>query len=94
MHHEFPDWWEGKDSVSENSDDNSWSVVVNLDNDDLVSKSGSSFESFVACVVAKLDTGQKLRFCVNSSVFILRTLCGFCRDVIRLMFGNKEGFSC
>jgi len=35
-HHESPDCWENKDGVSENSDDDSWSVEVNFDNEDLV----------------------------------------------------------
>jgi hypothetical protein len=79
----------------ENPDDDhdNWSIDVNFDNSevqDLVSmRSGSSFnfQSFVAW----LDTGQKVRLCVD----VLRTLWGLCWDIMSFVFGsrNKENFS-
>lgn len=78
VRHEFPDYWEGKDDLSENSDDESWSMDVNLDNENLLSKSGGSFQSFVDWVTAMLGVWKKLRFCVYSSVQALRTMCGHC----------------
>jgi hypothetical protein len=91
-----PSCWEEEEDATvlplENPDDHdSWSVDVNFDNSevqDLVSiSSGSSFNSFVAW----LDTGQKLRLCVD----VLRTLWGLCWDIMRFVFGsgNKESLS-
>jgi hypothetical protein len=74
VYHDFTHCWEGKDSVSENTSDESWSIDVDLDEEDLFVNSGSSFQLFVAWV---FDTGQNVRFCIDGLVLVLRTLCGF-----------------
>jgi hypothetical protein len=48
VYHDFTHCWEGKDSVSENTSDESWSIDVDLDEEDLFVNSGSSFQLFVA----------------------------------------------
>lgn len=84
VQHEFPSCWEGEniaDPDDDDDDDDSWSIDVNFDSSeaqDLVSmRSGSLFHSFVAW----LDTGQKLRLCVD----MLRTLWG----LFQFIFGDK-----
>jgi hypothetical protein len=86
VQHEFPDCWEEeKDADPDDDDDDSWSIDVNFDSSeaqDLVSlRSGSSVQSFVAW----LDTGQRLRLCVD----VLKTLGVLCWDIVRFIFGKK-----
>jgi hypothetical protein len=64
-------------------------MAVNLEKEAPKSRSGAWFQEFVDSVIVKVDTGQNLRYCVQ----VLRTLVGFCWEVIRSMFGYKESFS-
>jgi hypothetical protein len=84
LDHDFPGCCAVRDNELEGSNDDSWSMEVNIENEDLGSKIGTWFQMFVDCAVAKLDTGQKLRFCVAISVRVLRTLGGLCRDTVRV----------
>jgi len=85
VQHEFPECWGEEKDADPDGDDDSWSIDVNLDSSeaqDLVSRmSGSSVQSFVAW----LDTGQKLRLCVD----VFRTLWVLCWDIMRFVFGEK-----
>ena len=66
-----------------------WSMAVNLEEEDLESKSGGWIQAIVDGVVVKVDTGQNLRFCVQ----VFRILFGYCWEVVRSVFGYKEIFS-
>lgn len=74
---------ERKDDASENSDEDCWSMAVNLEEEDLASKPGSWLLAIVNSTVAKMDTGQNLRYCVQ----VLGALLGAFWHVVRSMFG-------
>jgi hypothetical protein len=80
--------WGEKDDVSENPDEDCWSMAVDFDNEDIAPKSGSLLQAFMDFAVSKIDTGQNLQHCAQ----VFRTLCGFCWKAVRSMLGYKEGF--
>jgi len=78
-----------KEDPSEESDEDCWSMAVNLEKEDLGSRSDGWFQAFVDGVVVKVDTGQNLRYCVQ----VFKALFEYCWEVMRSMFGYKEVFS-
>jgi hypothetical protein len=65
-------------------------MAVNIGDDALGSGRGAWlwFESFRDIPIVKIDTGQNLRYCVQVLGSLLRALW----DIVRSMFGYKEGF--
>lgn len=77
-------------SVPEILDEKCWSVAVNIDHEDFGSEDGawSWFQSFTDRTLVKVDTGQNLKYCVQ----VLESLLGALWDIVRSMFGYKNGF--
>jgi hypothetical protein len=65
-------------------------MAVNLESEDfgLEARARSWFELFRDPAMVKVDTGQNIWYCVQ----VLESLLGALWDIIRSMFGYKEGF--
>ena len=65
-------------------------MAVNLENEDLGSGGGSWswVQLFRDRAMVKVDTGQNLKYCVQ----VFGAFFGALWDIVRSMFGYKEGF--
>ena len=74
----------------EGSRDECWSLAVNIEDKHLGSEQGawSWFQSIRDRATVKVDTGQNIQYCVQ----VFGWLLGALRDILRSIFGYKEGF--
>lgn len=65
-------------------------MAVNLEDEDFgfEERAWSWFELFGDPATLKVDTGQNIRYCVQ----VFGSLLGALWDIVRSMFGYKEGF--